>query len=316
VVSLPVDGTVAVTATDQSGTPLLPGIGVVVFGEPAPPCTVTVNPASVLFGGTVQLSASSECDGVVQFAADPAYTWAISTQGCTGSSVSEDGLYTAPASGSDCTDEVQATDTANGDAVGTGTVNVTSTEPSVSISPTSTTLEPGDTATFTASTNNQIATPVYSWTVSGGTLDTTSGDSVVFTAGSAGSASVTVTDTANNDESATASITIEDIITEMIEVSPDPMLRSRWVFLPGVITIQGTGTDFGLLSRVTAEPNFSVTVVPLTKLVLGPEFIMQAVVVWPNWLAGSPGDGQVVTFTVDGLSDDVTVNLLPFILDE
>ena len=101
----------------------------------------------------------------------------------------------------------------------------------------------------------------------------------------------------------------------MIEVSPDPMLRSRWVFLPGIITIQGTGTDFGLLSRVTAEPAFQVFVVPFTKLVLG-ELIMQAVWVWPNWLAGFPGDGQVVTFTVDGLSDDVTVNLLPFLLDE
>jgi len=102
----------------------------------------------------------------------------------------------------------------------------------------------------------------------------------------------------------------------MIEVSPDPLLRSRWVFLPGIITIQGTGTDFGLLTRVTAEPNFQVLVVPLTKLVLGPEFMMQAILVWPNWLAGFSGDGMEVTFTVDGLEDTVTVNLLPFILDE
>ena len=72
---------------------------------------------------------------------------------------------------------------------------------------------------------------------------------------------------------------------------------------------------------MTVEPAFSVLVVPFTKLVLGPEFIMQPVIVWPNWLAGFPGDGQTVTFTVskptaEGVSDDVTINLLPFILDE
>jgi hypothetical protein len=82
------------------------------------------------------------------------------------------------------------------------------------------------------------------------------------------------------------------------------------------MTIQGTGTDFGLTSRVTVDPSNALFIVPLTKLVLGPEFIMQAYVVWPNWLAGNPGDGQVVTITVDGLDDDITINLLPFILEE
>jgi hypothetical protein len=302
------EGCVTIDVTDLSGTPLNDGSMELCFG-PDVECTVTVDPASVLAGGTVQLSAATTGEGC----AAGTYTWAISTQGCTGSSVSASGLYTAPASGV-CTDEVEATDTANGGAVGTGTVTVTDTEPSVSISPTSATLLEGATQSFTASTADQLATPVYSWTVSGGTLDTTSGDSVVFTAGLAGSGSVTVTDTANNNEDATASITINPEITEMIEVSPDPMLRSRWIFLPVIISIQGDGTSFAMF---TSMPSYSPSnaLFALPALVLGPELILQMALVNPSWLAGTPGDSQTVTATVDGLSDDFTINLLPFFLD-
>jgi hypothetical protein len=226
-------------------------------------------------------------------------------------------LYTAPDDDSECTETVTATDTANGNAVGTATVNVVTCTPEVSISPTSAALEPGDTQTFTASTacNGSALSGTYTWTVAGGTADTLSGDSIVYTAGSAeGTFDVTVEDTTNGS-TATATVTIAiPGPTEMIEVSPDPMLRSRWIFLPVIISIQGDGTSFAMF---TSMPSYSPSnaLFALPALVLGPELIFQAAFVNPSWLAGTPGDSQTVTATVDGLSDDFTINLLPFFLD-
>ena len=120
-----------------------------------------------------------------------------------------------------------------------------------------------------------------------------------------------VTTTTTTAVVTTTTTTISDL---SIKVSPDPMLRSRWVFLPVIISIQGDGTSFAMF---TSMPNYSPSnaLFALPALVLGPELIFQAAFVNPSWLAGTPGDSQTVTATVDGLSDDFTINLLPFFLD-
>ena len=98
-----------------------------------------------------------------------------------------------------------------------------------------------------------------------------------------------------------------------ISLSPDPILRSRWIILPAVITIRGSGTSFVQFSSKPAySPAFALFVLP--PLVLNSELIWQTVLVNPAWLAKA-GD-QVATVTVDGVSDDFNIDLLPMILDE
>ncbi len=128
------------------------------------------------------------------------------------------------------------------------------------------------------------------------------------------STTTTTTDVTTTTTTAVVTTTTTTISDLSMKVSPDPMLRSRWVFLPVIISIQGDGTSFAMF---TSMPSYSPSnaLFALPALVLGPELILQTAVVNPSWLAGTPGDSQTVTVTVDGLSDDFTINLLPFFLD-
>jgi hypothetical protein len=98
-----------------------------------------------------------------------------------------------------------------------------------------------------------------------------------------------------------------------ITVSPDTIVRSRWISLPAILAIQGNGTNF---AQGSSKPAYSPdrAVIALPPLVLNAELIWQTVLVSPAWLAGA--GNQTVTCTVDGGSDDFDINLLPFILDE
>jgi hypothetical protein len=303
------EGCVTIEVTDLSGTPLNAASEELCFG-PDVECTVAVSPASptVQSGGTQQFTATTTGEGC----GAGTYTWAVSESTCTSSgSIDETGLYTAPGDVVECTETITATDTANGGAEGTATVTVSTCTPEVNIDPASANLEPGDTQTFTASTTCDGATlsGTYTWAVSGGTLDTTSGDSVVFTAGSAGSASVTATDTANGDITATASITIQSIVTELIEAEYTGVFGgSAFLILPGQITIEGTGTDFTRFgSRVTYD---SLLLLNYFKLV-NDQTITQFVLLLPSIIIPGQEYPATVTVTVDGLSDDVDIPSFP-----
>ena len=105
------------------------------------------------------------------------------------------------------------------------------------------------------------------------------------------------------------------VAPEDITLSPDPMMRSRWIMLPTLVVITGEETNFSkLTSQVSYSP--STALLPMPALVLGPEIIWQLVFVNPSWLAGFPADPQTVTVTVDNAVDDFKIQLLPFILDE
>ena len=98
-----------------------------------------------------------------------------------------------------------------------------------------------------------------------------------------------------------------------ITVSPDSVPRSRWIMLPAILAIQGSGTNF---AQGSSKPAYSPdkAVIALPPLVLGPELIWQTVLVNPSWLAQA--GNQTVTVTVDSGSDDFDIKLLPLILDE
>jgi len=86
---------------------------------------------------------------------------------------------------------------------------------------------------------------------------------------------------------------------------------SVFLFLPGFVTIKGTGTDFTLFgSIINYEPPVlfkGVKVVnPLTQT------ITQFVIVLPSLLPNVPPYPATITVTVDGLSDDMEINAFPF----
>jgi hypothetical protein len=122
-------------------------------------------------------------------------------------------------------------------------------------------------------------------------------------------ANVTTTTTTANVTTTTTSVPV----TGDIEVSPERIFRSRWVVIPGLLTIRGTGIEF---NRRTSKPTFSPdnALIALPPLQLGADLIVQAVLVKPEWLALA--GNQTVTVTVDGSSADFDIELLPFILDK
>ena len=233
------DGYYVVTATPQD---LMGNVGTeatssftVASCEPS----VTISPATAGLapGETQQFTASTSCDG-----SSPAgtYTWDIMTQGCTGSAIDSNGLYTTPAtiSGTSCNDTVRVTDTANGN----------------------------------------------------------------------------VTDTA----SVTVGITTTTTTTPELTVSPDTVMRSRWVVIPTMMVLQSDTANFGALqSKVTYSPANAVIKMP--KLVLGPHSIWQLVLVNPPWLAAGAEEGTLevtVTTGTETVTGTTNIEMLPFGLDK
>ena len=105
--------------------------------------------------------------------------------------------------------------------------------------------------------------------------------------------------------------------TPSIGVSPDPMWKSRWVSLPYLLVIEGTGTHFEYFNtKLSFEP--PGVVFPFFPIIWGELYIWDIVWVMPGWLAGL--EDQTVTVTVitddEEVSDDCMIKLLPFILDQ
>lgn len=105
--------------------------------------------------------------------------------------------------------------------------------------------------------------------------------------------------------------------TPSIGVSPDPMWKSRWVSLPYLLVIEGTGTQFKCFqTRLSFEP--PGVVFPFFPIIWNELYIWDIVWVMPGWLAGF--EDQTVTVTVttgdEEVGDDYMIKLLPFILDQ
>ena len=124
----------------------------------------------------------------------------------------------------------------------------------------------------------------------------------------------TTTTTADVTTTTTAPVTTTTTVSASnITVSPDTVLRSRWIPLPSMLAIEGNGTNFEQrVSKPTYSPENAL--IKLPPLVLNAEMIWQMVLVNPAWLAQA--GNQTVTCTVDGGSDDFDIKLLPLILDE
>jgi hypothetical protein len=173
------------------------------FQQPPPvSITVTVTPsvATVPQGGSQSFSAT------VKGTSNTAVTWTVQ-EGAAGGSVTDAGLYAAITTPG--TYHVVATSLA--DATKRDTATVTVPQASISISPTSVTLPPGGTTSFTATSAGTMNTTVM-WTIQEGAAGGTITDTGLYTAPATLSTfHVIATSAADPSKSATAIITVANL---------------------------------------------------------------------------------------------------------
>jgi hypothetical protein len=294
------------TAGTQSMRPKL----TVVVASGAPAVSVTVAPATatVLSGGQQTFTAS------VTGSSNTSVTWTA-----TGGTISAGGVFTAGATPGSFT--VTATSVADSSKSGTAAVTVQAA-PSVqiSVSPTSVTLQPGQTRQFSATVTGSSNTAV-TWTATGGTVS--SGG--LFTAGTTTGSNfiVTATSAADSTKTASASVIIQPAPVVSVTVSP-----TSATLLPGAtqqftatvtgssntaVTWTATGgnvSSSGLFTAGTTTGGFAVTatsVADATKTASASVTIQPApvvsVTVSPTSATVQSGATQQFTATVTGSSN-------------
>ncbi len=158
---------------------------------------ITPQTATVPQGGSLSFFAT------VKGSSNTAVAWTVQ-EGAAGGSVTDAGLYAAPVTPG--TYHVMATSLADGTKHDIATVTVP--QVSISISPTSVTVAPGGTTSFTATIAGSMNTTV-AWTVQEGAAGGTITSSGLYTAPAAtGTFHVIVTSVADMNKSATAVVTV------------------------------------------------------------------------------------------------------------
>jgi hypothetical protein len=125
----------------------------------------------------------------------------------------------------------------------------------------------------------------------------------------------TTTTTTTEEETTTTTTSIGDASITVTPLLGDSLRRSRWSPLPGTLVIRGEGTDFAMFLQTDVVYSPDGQVLSIFPLVLTKTLILDPIIVWPVFLAGGSED-VTLTVTVDGLSDDVEIEMLPFILDK
>ncbi len=184
-------GSFSVTATSVADTTKSASASVTIQSAPVVSVSVSPTSASLQPGQTKQFTAT------VTGTSNTSVTWTA-----TGGTISSAGLFTAgqtPGSFS-----VTATSVADTSKSASASVSVVAPPVSVTIAPTSASLQPGQTKQFTATVSGSSNTAV-TWTATGGTISS----SGLYTAGqSAGNFTVTATSVADNTKSASAGVQI------------------------------------------------------------------------------------------------------------
>ena len=234
-----------------------PLLTIVIAG--APTVQVGVSPATI----TLQPGKTQPFTATVTGSSNTAVTWTA-----TGGTITSGGVFTAGSTAGNFT----VTATSAADATKAASANVT-IQPapvvSVSISPTSATLQSGKTQPFTATVTGSSNTSV-TWTATGGTI--TSGG--LFTAGSTAGSNFTVTATsvADSTKAASANVTIQPAPVVSVSISPTSATLQPGKTQPFTATVTGSSntavtwtatggtiSSSGLYTAGQSTGNFSVT---------------------------------------------------------
>jgi len=203
-------------------------------------CTVAITPPSAtLFEGTSQTFTASTSG---QGCATGIYTWSIVST--IGSTITQQGVYTAGSTDIQVTDTVTVTDTANGNITATATVTVKPTTCTIAITPPSATVKEGEAKIFRASTTGEnCSTGVYTWSVTS-TIGSTITQQGVYTAGST---DIQVTDTVTVTDTANGNITTQAIVT----VSPKELVVT--IIPPSATLPSGGNQQFTAITTVDGQ---------------------------------------------------------------
>ncbi|MBS1827263.1 MAG: Ig-like domain-containing protein [Acidobacteria bacterium] len=165
------------------------------LGAGTPAVSVNVSPTTA----TLQPGATQQFTATVTGSTNTAVTWTA-----TGGAINSTGLYTAGTTAGTFT--VKATSAADTTKSATAQVTIATTPTvSISIAPTTTTLQPSQTQQFTATVTGSTNTAV-AWTATGGAITSTG----VYTAGATtGSYAVTATAVTDTTKKATATVNIQ-----------------------------------------------------------------------------------------------------------
>jgi plastocyanin len=285
---------------------------------------VVISPSSaeVKSGDTVEFEALTTCNGEEVAGT---YQWAVlSTIESTINATT--GLYTAGTTDTEVTDTIQVTDTAHGNITATASVTVTQVTPpvcSITLEPSSSTVDSGATITFTATVVGEgCLAPDFDWEVETeiNSQITADGASCFYEAGNNTNGillddTITVTDDANGTSE---SVTVTVLYGRITGVFPPALLSSRWIPLPYIVLVFGEDTGFNATSYPTFTPDDALTTIG--QIGLG-DLMGVLILLAPNAETGpvdlsvttTNGASQEVTFTKE---DAFTINLLPFMLDE
>ena len=139
--------------------------------------------------------------------------------------------------------------------------------------------------------------------------------STTTTAGPSSTTTTTTDSTTTTTGPSTTTTTVSGDAS--IEVISDNIWKSRWVALPKLLVIEGSGTSFQPF-RTTVAYDPRDAVFKLFPIVLGDNYIWNLILVMPGWFAG-PGD-QTVTVTVttgsEVVEDTFLIKELAFPLEQ
>lgn len=199
-----VAGTYHVVATSKAD-PSKSAAASVIVSAPTPVITVAISPAST----SLSPRAKRQFSAIVTGTARTGVTWSIQ-EGSTGGSITNTGLYTAPAR----TGVFHVRARSKADSSKTAVATVTVGKPvSVSISPTTASVQAGATRQFTANVNNTTTTGV-TWSIQEGTTGGTVSKTGLYTAPTApGTYHVVAKSSADSSKSATATVTVTSLPT-------------------------------------------------------------------------------------------------------
>ena len=127
-----------------------------------------------------------------------------------------------------------------------------------------------------------------------------------------------VTDTANGDITATATVDIILIYVCMLDILPDTLLRSRWIMIPAWKIIESNcyNINFDVATMVKFSPSAFFFQMP--KLVINNKHILQLLFLKPLWLVGDEDEWVFISLKARGeeAMGFLDILMLPYPLDE
>jgi uncharacterized protein YjdB len=287
-----------------------PTLTVVIGGAPAVQISIAPSSATLQSGQTKQFTAT------VTGSSNAAVTWTS-----TGGTVSSGGLFTAgPTAGSNFV--VTATSVADTTKAASASVTVQPAPVvSVTLSPTSATLQPGQTKQFTATVTGSSNTSV-TWTATGGSVS----NAGLFTAGSTMGSTfkVAATSVADSTKAASASVIIQPAPVVSVTLSPTSATMQAgqtkqftatvtgssntavtWTATGGTVSTSGlftAGTTAGSSFAVTATSVADPTKAGSASITIQPAPVV-SVTLSPTSATLQPGQTKQFTATVTGSSN-------------